>query len=689
MWKGIVRRNRWLIFVIITSCLLVVATGLVFILDQKKDLEKAVININALQFEGTQISKNWNGKTRSDLKRELASFSKHRSIDSIYVYQNKKLIASFQQSEKKAPPVALDDSHKNHTLYEYSAESGYLNIFIPFVLHDKDAVMMIRSQLDSGRHHLKEIAEFMALSVFLVAFFSTRLQKSGSRVINNLIEEINKREPQSDTTSIQKEKSHDELDNLVDSFNEMLGGFEKNKQDLLAEQRQEMDKVINYDALTGLPNRNYLLKNLLPAFLENTECNVCLFVIDISRFKILNENLGHDAADLILKILSQRLSFEFSKIKDLKFADICIAKFTVDEFVVAVKCKEGECNEARWLQCITSCISSPFDVYGKEVFVKVNIGCSHYPADAKEASRLVHAADVALHYAKKDQNADCRKYEKSFSEELEGSFAIEASLRKAIENDELVLYFQPKLNLHTKKVESVEALLRWHHPTLGIITPDKFIPLAETCDLIIEIGQWVIQRACEIGRLWQDEMNADIQIAVNLSQRQFYDPNLMKVIKESLVETGFSHKLLEIEITESVLVVNDRPTRAILEELNQIGISVALDDFGTGYSSLRYLSQLPVDALKIDRSFISGIPGDIKDVEITNTIITLAHNLHKKVTAEGVENVAQLKYLLENNCDAAQGFLIEKALSSQAFMTFYRGFDVSQLLSDGKKQGEV
>lgn len=678
MWKGIHATNKWILLSVATSILLVLATASLFLIYQKKEFERTMSSMTQLQSGGLLLREQLMQSSQGSLSEKMAAFSKKHDVDAIFLIQNKKVVAAFTKHPQTKEPSDFPESQQ---LHQYTDDLGYFNLAMPVKWQGKEAMMVIRAQLELGRYYWKDLLAFFSIILLCAALFLSRLHKKVCDAMNGFIK---KKKLTFDLVAAEPDIASGEIELLVDSMQEMLGGFEKNRQELLDEQRQEMDKILNYDSLTGLPNRNYLLQSILPSFLEKSNDCVCLFMIDITRFKTLNEHLGHDAADMVLKILSQRLSFEFSKSKELDFSDVTIAKFTVDQFVVAVRCRNNNCQSETWINYIRNCVSSPFDVFGKEVFIKVNIGYSYHPRDADSPSRLVHAADVALHYAKKDATSDFCVYEKSFSEELDDSFAIEASLKKAIELDQLVLYFQPKLNLGTGQIDSVEALLRWHHPKHGVITPDKFISLAETSDLINEIGRWVIARACEAGRQWQEQMNAHIKIAVNLSQRQFYDANLIPAIKSSLDATGFDSELLEIEITESVLVVNDKPTKCVLEELKQIGISVALDDFGTGYSSLRYLSQLPVDALKIDRSFIDGVPHDLKDIEITNTIITLAHNLHKTVTAEGVENRAQLEYLLQTECDCAQGFLIEQALQNDDFMKFYMEFDGEEFIDNGR-----
>jgi EAL domain-containing protein (putative c-di-GMP-specific phosphodiesterase class I) len=305
-------------------------------------------------------------------------------------------------------------------------------------------------------------------------------------------------------------------------------------------------------------------------------------------------------------------------------------------------------------------LTKPFVLNGHEVFISASIGISLYPSDGQDVDTLLKNADIAMYHAKEQGKNNFQFYTDSMNATALDRLHLENEMRKALERNEFQLYFQPKVRVENQKIIGVEALLRWNHPKRGLLSPAEFIPLAEETGLIVPIGQWVLRTACEQGKAWQAEGLAPLTISVNISQRQFEQDHFLESVLDTLESTNFPPHLLELEITESLIMHDPEKVIALLGELKNTGIIISIDDFGTGYSSLEYLRRLPLDALKIDRSFITHTVSNPDDAAIARAVIAMAHSLNLKVIAEGVENNAQLEFLRGLDCDEAQGFLFSR-----------------------------
>jgi diguanylate cyclase (GGDEF)-like protein/PAS domain S-box-containing protein len=412
-----------------------------------------------------------------------------------------------------------------------------------------------------------------------------------------------------------------------------------------------------HDQLTGLRNRRALLDQLDDLVKNKRKSNYqfALLFIDIDRFKYLNDTLGHIVGDQILKQVADRL-IDIQK-------DYCtVYRQGGDEFIVVLE-ESSRQKAGEFAQKVLSRFTESFYFNSQEYYITPSIGISLFPNDGKDAETLIKSADEALYSVKEKGKAHYQFYRAEMHPAGINVIALEAHLRKAIERDELELYYQPQVNLFTNEITSFEALLRWNSKELGLISPAEFIPLAEDTGLIIPIGNWVIDRACMQIKEWGEKSGKPIRIAVNISPKQFMQLDLVQVIKKAIVHYQIEPSLLEIEITEGAMQ-DTKETIPLLRKLKELGITVSIDDFGTGYSSLSYLKQFPIDVLKIDQSFVRDIKSDDKDAAIITTIIHLGKSLGMEVVAEGVEDESQAEFLKAVDCEKAQGYLFAKPLRS-------------------------
>ncbi|HEY9108196.1 MAG TPA: EAL domain-containing protein [Roseateles sp.] len=426
-------------------------------------------------------------------------------------------------------------------------------------------------------------------------------------------------------------------------------------QDRLAEQKvQELARI---DGLTGLPNRHMFLGELDRAIARSRRKGApfAVYFIDLDRFKTVNDTLGHGAGDELLRAMARRLRGA------LRESDL-VARLGGDEFVVLV---EGEANTPS-LKVIAhkllAAIGEPVPLHGHRFVVTGSIGIGLFPSDGDDSATLLKHADAAMYLAKKKGKNNVQFYTAELARQAASEFELESALQLALLNDELQLYFQPKVHISSGRMVGVEALLRWQHPTRGMVPPMDFIPLAEERGLIVPVGRWVIQAACRQIRDWHSAGLHAPTVAVNLSARQFVSDTLVDDIKAALATHQVQPAELAVELTESVLMADPERASHVLRQLHQLGIRISIADFGTGYSSLSYLKRFPAATVKIDRSFIAGLPGDRDDVAITEAVIAMAHSLGLNVVAEGVETAEQLDALRRLHCDEAQGYLLGRPM---------------------------
>ncbi|WP_275628389.1 GGDEF and EAL domain-containing protein [Pseudomonas sp. 273] len=431
-----------------------------------------------------------------------------------------------------------------------------------------------------------------------------------------------------------------------------IGIYEDITQSKLAQ--QHIEKLAYRDNLTGLANRHYFINVLEERLRAGSGPPLGLLLVDIDNFKRINDSLGHQTGDKLLASLARRLR---SSLVD----GTTLARFASNEFAVLLE-ESSPGRGERVAAQILDVLDKPLFVDNQLINITGSIGLAYAPQHGQDPQTLMKNAGLALHKAKANGKHQLQTFTEEMTAEASHKLFVESNLRRALVQNELAVHYQPKLCLRSGQLLGLEALLRWQHPEKGMIRPDQFISVAEETGLIIPIGKWVIREACRMGRELAETGLGDLNIAINLSPKQFSDPDLVGSIAAILHEEQVPAGRLELELTESLLLDATADTKQQLERLKQLGLTLAMDDFGTGYSSLSYLKKFPIDVIKIDRSFIKDIPDNQDDMEITSAVIAMAHNLKLQVVAEGVETAAQLAFLRRNRCDIGQGYLFDKPI---------------------------
>ncbi len=437
---------------------------------------------------------------------------------------------------------------------------------------------------------------------------------------------------------------------------------------------EKIRRFAYYDSLTGLLNRLSFLERLESAlsFAKSHNRIMAILFLDLDDFKRVNDTLGHDRGDLLLKTVAQRL-LEGTEASDtiagseIDGMQANVARLGGDEFTVLLTEITQIEDAGQNAQRILKLLSEPVSLDGHKVFATPSIGISVYPYDGQDVSSLLKNADTAMYHAKKSGKGNYQFYAKSMNAHGFMRLSLESDLRNALENDELLLDYQPIVDGRTEKIIGAEALLRWNNLNHGLVPPDEFISIAEGNGMIVEIGKWVLRSACMQNKIWQVAGFEPIQIAVNLSSLQFRHNDLLDTITDVLMESALDPEYLALELNEAMIMHNSEHTISMLQKLKEIGIRVSIDNFGTGYSSLSYLKHFPVDILKIDKSFLTDLPDDHKNAAITTAVIAMAHGLNLNIIAEGVETLQQVAFLRELDCDAMQGYLYGKPISANNF----------------------
>ncbi len=450
-----------------------------------------------------------------------------------------------------------------------------------------------------------------------------------------------------------------EIEGFMRSIASQLAQYLRRKQAETA-----LRHLAHHDKLTGLASRTLLQEQMAQALQRaaRQQAKVAVLFMDLDRFKYVNDSLGHSAGDMLLRACANRLR------EGVRESDT-VARFGGDEFVVVLEGLDDADDVIAPLAKVVSLFNQPFEVQGRELPTTASIGISLFPDDGQDVETLLMNADAAMYRAKEMGPGNHHFYSPQMSAQGQEQLALESCLPRALERDELFLVYQPKLDLATGQVTGVEALMRWRHPSMGLVSPLRFIPIAEDTGLIDSMGHWALEVACRDARSWLDQGHP-VQVSVNLSARQLNRPRLAEEVARVIAHAGLVPAQLELEITESGVMHNPTQAALRLRELRDLGVSLAIDDFGTGYSSLSYLRNFPLSTLKIDRSFIKDLPADADAAALTAGIIGLAHRLRMKVVAEGVETLEQLGYLRANGCDEIQGYYLSKPITADEMSRF-------------------
>ncbi len=437
----------------------------------------------------------------------------------------------------------------------------------------------------------------------------------------------------------------------------------------IKESEARLAHLAHYDPLTDLPNRLLLSSRLRHAIeqAQRQQTRLAVLFLDLDRFKNVNDSLGHQVGDELLRAVTDRMGERLR-------AEDTLARLGGDEFIALLERIHEPRDAAMVARSLLEALAEPFTLsQGHEVYIGASIGISLYPEDGASDSELIMHADVAMYQAKDQGRNAYGFYTQALSDNANQRLEMETKLRRALERGEFVLHFQPQVSLADGRLIGAEVLVRWLHPTQGLIPPNQFIPLAEETGLIVPLGEWVLRQACEQWLRWRDAGLAPVPLAVNISPRQFRQQDLTQVVGRVLEKTGVPASALELELTEGALMLQGEEAEAALRGLKQLGVSLAIDDFGTGYSSLAYLKRFPLDQLKIDQSFVRDLTHDTGDRELVSTIIAMARKLRLKVLAEGVETREQFDYLVEQGCDAYQGYLYSRPVPADEFESLLRG----------------
>lgn len=430
----------------------------------------------------------------------------------------------------------------------------------------------------------------------------------------------------------------------------------------LQEAKEQLDYLVYHDSLTGLPNQLSLreqFQQVQPTDSDPPKA-IAILCLDLDRFNQINDNLGHAFGDLVLQAVAQRLTACVG-------SENIVARLNADQFAIILATTQHKKEAVQVAQTILESISQTFALGGEEIFMTASIGIALYPRDGKEIEQLLNCANKAMVQAKQQGGDQYQLYSAVSTLGSSDRLALQTSLRHALEREELQVYYQPQVNLQTGQIMGTEALVRWQHPERGFVSPARFIPIAEETGLIVAIGEWVLQTACQQTKRWQMAGFPNLRVAVNLSGRQFNQVDLRHKLVRILTETGLHARYLELELTESILVENTEVAIRRLNALKALGVEIAIDDFGTGYSSLSYLQQFPFDTLKIDQCFIRNIMANSSNAAITRAIIQMAKSLNLKLIAEGVETETELSFVAQHQCDGMQGYLFSPPLPAKGF----------------------
>ena len=509
----------------------------------------------------------------------------------------------------------------------------------------------------------------LMISFMLAFILSNRLQDLVTVPVMNLVQTMKRVSREKNYSLRSQTAGQDEIGSLIDSFNEMLSEIES-REETLRERQEHLQRLAHFDNLTHLPNRSLYCDRLHQSILqaERAKKRIAVMFVDLDHFKDINDSAGHRIGDLLLVEVAGRLQ------KIIRASDT-VARMGGDEFTILLPNVRDKENTGIVADKILKALSEPYRVDGNEFYITASVGITLYPDDGKTVDELLKNADTAMYKAKSDGKNMFQFYSQDMLATVTTRMILLSSLHQALKRDEFVIHYQPKMDTVRNRMIGLEALIRWNHPELGMIVPDRFIPLAEETGLIVPIGEWVIRECCRQISAWKVKGYPSFPISINVSPVQLKRQNFSEVVGQIIEETGVDSSLLDLEVTETAIMQDTGFTTLTLQRFKEMGITICIDDFGTGYSSLSQLKRFPIDTLKIDKSFIVNIEKNADDQSIVLAIISMAHSLGLKVIAEGVETRSQLSLLCEQGCQTMQGFYFSKPLPAanvERLMNEYR-----------------
>jgi diguanylate cyclase (GGDEF)-like protein len=622
------------------------------------------------------------------------------TLDFLKTQQHIQTAAIFSMNEKEfaryvKPGMRLElpsaDLQKENILFQ----GNYVELLTHITYEGEQiGIVYLRSDLDLIHDRLIRLLGIIAMVFTVSLLVSFVLSAQLQRIITDPLLRLSAIARQVSTEKNYSVrvigKGNDELGNLITDFNTMLDEIQHRDNELrehrlkleervtkrtreledanaqleISKQQAEsvasrMEYHAHHDALTGLPNR-VLLNDRISSELAHArrqQTNAALLFLDLDRFKIINDSLGHAVGDQLLRVIAHRLN-------DCIREEDTVARLGGDEFMVLLPRISGSADAGRIAKKIIDCLVDPISCNGHELHITTSIGISIFPYDGTDAETLIKHADISMYRAKELGRNKAVYYTAEMNAGSRKQLAMETNLRKALERNQLMLFYQPKVDIRSNMIVGFEALLRWKHPTMGFINPLDFIPVAEDSGLIVPIGEWVLRTAFRQLKQWHNAGFTGLTVAVNLSSAQLSRPGFEDVVEHALLESGLDAAMTELEITENVAMENIDTAITVLERLKFTGVRIAMDDFGTGYSSLSYLRRLPVDTVKIDKSFVREIPDSTEDVTIAQAIIAMAQSLKLSLIVEGIENVRQLNFFRQLGVTIVQGYLFSKPVEA-------------------------
>lgn len=613
----------------------------------------------------------------SDSAREVLNSLRNspyvRYVDLFDMHGNHLVETSVNNHQAIEPvPASFRSADKHGKTYEFGWQ--YLRYMYAISINGKTSGYLYTESDITPIY--KQAAMFGLFSLIAMGFAATagllllnRLQRMLMAPLHNLIQLMHFVSENNDYSKRYERVSDDEMGELATGFNQMLDKIQERDEALgtelkdkeIAERR--LDRLAHYDVVTHLPNRHFFNRSLAMSASQAAPEDVkfALMFIDLDNFKIVNDTLGHHVGDQLLHHVAEVL-------KNVVRTDDVVARLGGDEFGIILSNLEHAENAATIARKIIEKVSAPTVLGGHQVVVGASIGISFFPADARNIDSLLQNADTAMYHAKEQGKNNFQFFNGEMRARVQSRMEIETNLRKALEEKQFYLEYQPQFDIESRRISSVEALLRWQHPKQGRIGPNEFIPVAEESGLIVPIGEWVFRTACLQAKAWR-EQGLPLTIAVNVSSRQFQENCLLQQFNHILTEVGADASWIELEVTESALIDDSEAAISKLNAFADKGFKLAIDDFGTGYSSLSYLKRFPISKLKIDRSFVHDIENVEENKAISRAIIAMGNSLGMQVIAEGIENEQQAQCLLNCGCYLGQGYLVSPSVAADEIVT--------------------